>query len=459
MPLVPPDLATRPPPANLRDHIVRTLILAVPVIVARCGLLIMVTVDTIMTGQAGGQELAYLGIAFAPHLTMLVIGIGLLSGTVILVSQADGAGRIRDCGRVLWIALFDAAVMGLLWAALLFEGERLLLLTGQDPYLARGGGHALTMFAWGMPAIYLFTAASMFLEGIGRVKPGMIIMLLANVANAGLNWVLIYGHLGFEPGGAAGAVLATSITRWLMFGCILGYILLMADRHAYGVLAPLRGFWMLQRRFLRLGVPMSLSYAFETTAFLSITIMAGWLGATQVAAYQASLNVVAFCFMIAIGMSTATSVRVGNAIGRRDRTGMAMAGWTGTGLILTAMIPLAIIVALFPQTLAGIYTSDAEVAALIVATLTVAALLIPGDGLQGVLLGALRGAADVWPTTALGFLSFWIIMVPSAWYLGHQAGLGLPGLLWAQLIGLSAAALFFGLRFLVISRRDIRPFA
>ncbi|MBT7615222.1 MAG: MATE family efflux transporter, partial [Rhodospirillaceae bacterium] len=322
MAFLPPDLAVRPAAGNLREHVSRTLRLAGPVIVARCGMLIMITADTIMTGQAGGQELAYLGLAFAPHITMLVIGIGLLSGTVILVSQADGAGRKHESGRILWVAMLDALILGLILSLVLFKGEAFLLLFGQEPELAAGGGKAMLMFAWGMPAIYLFTAVSMFLEGIGRVKPGMIVMLAANLVNIAFNWVLIYGHLGFEPGGAAGAVLATSLTRWLMFFAIFTYIFLMADRHALGIFQPITGLVKLQFRFLRLGIPMALSYAFETTAFMTITMLAGWLGAASIAAYQAAMNVNGLCFMVAIGMSTATAVRVGNAIGRHDRHGM-----------------------------------------------------------------------------------------------------------------------------------------
>lgn len=460
MKLVPPDLATRPAAGSLREHVARTLKLAWPVIVARCGLLIMVTVDTIMTGQAGGTELAYLAIAFSPHITMLVIGIGMLSGAVILVSQADGAGRKHACGRILWVALLDGLILGLLWSLVLFEGEAFLLWTGQEADLARGGGYAMSMFAWGMPAIYLFTAASMFLEGIGRVKPGMIVMLAANIVNAGLNWWLIYGDPEVVPGGAAGAVLATSLTRWIMFGAIACYILfLMKDAHVYGIFRRIENFMDLQKRFLRLGIPMTLSYTFETTAFMSITIMAGWLGAASVAGYQAAMNVNAFCFMVAIGMSTATSVRVGNAVGRHDRPGMETAGWVGVGLIGLCMVPLAGLVALFPESLASIYTNDAAVIPIIVAGLFVAVFLILGDGFQGVLLGALRGAADVWPTTGLGLVAFWLIMVPLAWLMGHHWGWGVPGLLWAEVIGIFAATFLFGWRFRVIARREIKPFS
>ncbi len=458
--LTPPDPAQRPAADSLREHVVRTFNLAWPVIVARCGQLVMVTVDTIMTGQAGGTELAYLAIAYAPQIAMLVIGIGMLSGAVILVSQADGANRKHECGRILWVALLDGLILGLLWSLILFEGEALLLLTGQEADLARGGGAAMVMFAWGMPAIFLFTGASMFLEGVGRVKPGMVIMLAANIVNAGLNWYLIYGDPDVVPGGADGAVLATNLTRWIMFFAIAGYILfLMKDAGVYGIFRRVENFFGLQKRFLRLGIPMTLSYTFETTAFMSITIMAGWLGVASVAGYQAAMNVNAFCFMVAIGMSTATSVRVGNAVGRQDRKGMETAGWVGTGLIGLLMTPLACLVILFPESLASIYTNDPAVVPVIVAGLFIIFFLIVGDGLQGVLLGALRGAADIWPTTGLSFLAFWIVMVPMAWLLGHHLQGGVPGLLWAQVIGIIAAMLLFGWRFRIIARRDIRPFS
>lgn len=447
----------RPPANTLSEHIRRTLALAAPVIVARCGMLVMVTADTIMTGHAGPAELAYLAISFSPHITMLVIGIGLLTGVVVLVSQADGAGHQRACGQIFWVGLANAAVLGSFWALVMTQGESILHLFGQSDDLARGGGRALGMFAWGMPAIYGYVATAMFLEGIGRTRPGMFVMIGANVINVGLNWVLIYGNLGFEPMGAAGAVLATSLTRWVMLGALLAYVFTMADRDTYGLFHRIEAPWRRQWRFLRLGAPMALSYSAETTAFMTITMMAGIMGEAHVAGFQATMNVVAFCFMVAIGMSTATSVRVGNAVGRRDPVGLRLAGWTGAGLIVVAMILLAGAVAVWRLPIAAIYTSDATVQAIILAGLVVVSFLLFCDGLQAVLVGALRGAADVWPTTLIGFISFWVVMVPAAWLLGPRLGGGVPGLLWGEAIGALVAAVLLALRFHVISRRVIRP--
>ena len=449
--------ALRPPANTLAEHVRRTLGLAAPVIVARCGMLVMVTADTIMTGHAGPAELAYLAISFSPHIAMLVIGIGLLTGVVVLVSQADGAGRQRACGEIFWVGLANAVALGLVWALVMTQGEAILHLFGQSDDLARGGGRALGMFAWGMPAIYGYVATAMFLEGIGRTRPGMFVMIGANVVNVALNWVLIYGNLGFQGDGAAGAVLATSITRWVMLAALLAYVFTMADRDRYGLFHRIERPWRLQIRFLRLGAPMALSYAAETTAFMTITMMAGIMGAMQVAAFQATMNVVAFCFMVAIGMATATSVRVGNAVGRRDPKGLRMAGWTGAGLITVAMVLLAAAVVVWQAPIAAIYTSDTGVQGLILAGLAVVAFLLVADGWQAVLVGALRGAADVWPTTMIGFLAFWAVMVPCAWLLGPYLGGGVAGLIWAEAIGATVAAALLAVRFRVVSRRAIAP--
>lgn len=453
----PDHAALRPPAMTLAEHVRRTLALAAPVIVARCGMLVMVTADTIMTGHAGAAELAYLAISFSPHIAMLVIGIGLLTGVVILVSQADGAGRKEACGRIFWIGLGNALVLGLFWAAVMTEGEAMLRLFGQGEDLARGGGRSLGMFAWGMPAIFLYVAAGMFLEGIGRTQPGMYVMIGANIVNVGLNWVLIYGNWGFEPMGAAGAVLATSLTRWLMLAAILAYIFTMADRDRYGLFRAIENPLRLEARFLRLGAPMALSYAAETTAFTAITMMAGIMSANHVAGFQATMNVVAFCFMVAIGMATATSVRVGNAVGRRDMAGLRLAGWTGAGLIAVAMVLLSGAIAIWREPIAAIYTADPEVQAIIYAGLFVATVVLVFDGLQAVMVGALRGAADVWPTTLIGMVSFWVAMVPAAWLLGPHLDGGVQGLLWGEAIGIGLATVLLVLRFRVVTRRDVRP--
>jgi MATE family multidrug resistance protein len=206
-----------------------------------------------------------------------------------------------------------------------------------------------------------------------------------------------------------------------------------------------------------MGAPLAVGTALETTAFSAMATFAGWLGDAEVAAYTVTLNFVTLSFMMTVGISTATAVRVANAVGRGDRRGLLLAGWVGTGLVVAVMLVLAMILALWPEAIAGVYTGDPAVRVLVVAAFAVAAPLLIVDGLQGVLMGAVRGAADVFVPTWLHAVSFWIVTVPLGYALGVALGHGVTGLMWALLIGLVLASLLLGGRFHVISRRHIRP--
>ena len=181
------DMRVAPsPPAvtrmSLRQHIRRTMALAVPVMLARAGLIIMMTVGTVMVGQAGPHELALYAISLAPQNMMLVIGIGLLIGGAVLTAQADGARRSEQCGRIWKQTMIVAACVGLAYAVALQWSEAILRALGQTPELSPPAAAACcAKFAAGMPPILLFVACSGFLEGIGRPKPGMVVSLAFNL--------------------------------------------------------------------------------------------------------------------------------------------------------------------------------------------------------------------------------------------------------------------------------------
>lgn len=455
MPAVPADSSPRSAPFG--RHIMETLRLAVPVMLARVGLVAMVVVDTLMCGQAGPEALASYGISLAPQATLMVAGFGLLMGTGVLVAQADGAGRAELCGRIWRHSLMIAGALGAAFALVFLAGEAILEALGQEPAIAAGGGATLTMFGPGMPAILMYVATIAFLEGIRRPRAGMAVALAANVLNAALNWLLIYGHLGLPAMGAPGASLATSIARWAMLAALVGYVLLMPDGARYGVRAPLAGHYAQARKLLRLGLPLALATGLETTAFAATTVFAGWLGRDALAAYQVATNVMVLIFMLAIGVSTATAVKVGNAVGRGDQAGVARAGWTGAGLILVLMLGAGVIVFLARRPIAQLYGDDPAVISAAAAALAIVAGMVILDGMQGVLMGAVRGAADVLVPTAMQGVAFWAVSVPAAYWLAIGWGGGIPGLLSGLLLGLIAASLMLGWRFHAISRRAIAP--
>ena len=443
-------------PSSILVHIRETFALALPVMVSRAGMVVMITVDSVMSGWAGANELAYYGIALAPQGTLLVIGFGLLLGTTVLTAQADGAGQRETCGRVWRLAMLLALILGVAdWAAA-SAGYDILLWLGQDDHIAAGGGATLRMFGSGMPAVLLFVATLCFLEGIGRPKPGMVVTLGANILNVGLNWIMIFGHWGFPAMGAPGAALATSITRWAMFGALLLYVLTMPGHRRYGVRASLAGHYGLLRKMLRLGGPLALATGIESSAFSAAAIFAGWLGGISLAGYQIAANVTVLAFMLAVGVSTATAVRVGNAVGRGDAGAVERAGWAGFGIIVAVMAIVALALGMTRATVASLFNGDPAVIAVAAGGLSVVAFMMIVDGLQCVLAGALRGVADTIVPSAIYGLSLWVVTVPATYFLGIRFGFGIEGLLWGLVAGLILACALLGWRFHVVSRRPVR---
>jgi len=448
----------RPPAASLGEHVRRTLKLAIPVMIARCGLIIMVTVSAILCGHAGSDVLAAYALSLAPHVTLLVLGIGLMAATTILSAQAEGGGRHGAVGGVWRTSLLIGLGLGIVEAVPLAFGPAILAAMGQEPELAVPAGEALQMFAYGMPPIFMFLATTNFLEGIGRPKIGMTITLAANVINGGLGFLLIDGHWGFPAMGAAGATLATTITRWCMLAAALTYVLaIMPDRRRYDI--RLLGGFKLEtaRKQLRLGLPLAVSIGLQTAAMAFVTTMAGWQGPDTVAAYQICNNVVGFVFMLSIGLSTATAVRVANAIGRGDAEGRAKAAWVGLGMVLSLQVVIGLLIFLLRPWLAAAYTPDPAVLALAVPGLAIVAFAVVMDGAHNVLQGSLRAHGDVLVPLCVYLFAYWVVSVPLSYLLGSELGWGAQGFLGGNLVGYALAFLLLAWRFRIVARREVKP--
>ncbi len=448
-----------PPPGGytLASHVSRTLLFALPIMLARAGSLILVTVDTVMTGRAGAEELAHYGLSLAPFIFIMVLGIGLLVGVVILTAQRDGAGRPESCGVVWRNGMFLGGALGLFGGLLLLAGEPLFLLLGQSPTMAAGAAEALAMSAIGLPAILLYIATVFFLEGIGRPTPGMVVALSANLVNIGLNWLLIEGNWGLPAMGASGAALATSLTRWLMIAVLAVYVFRMPGNRRYGVRGGLKDTEETARKLIRLGAPLAAMTALEVGAFALVSTFAGRLGEINMAGYQVAMNVVSLVFMLSLGFAGATSVRVANAVGRGDRSGVLVAGWTASGLDLVLMVLLGLALWAAPGPVAAFYTDDPAVRAVAMAGLAVITVMIVVDGTQVVLVSAVRAMGDVLVPLCIYGFTLWIIGVPLAFWLGVEGGYGVPALFGSMALGLGLASLALALRFHIIGRRDLRP--
>lgn len=194
------------PQETIKEQVTETLRLAVPVIFSRLGIMLLQVVDTAMVGKVAAMELAYLGIGLPPSYWLLMLGMGLLMGAGILTSQANGAGRQHEVATIWVSSMRHGIVFSVICVCVSYFGGDLLLLTGQDADIAEGAGRVMVAFGWGMPAVMAFAATSAVMEGIKRPNVSMFLMIIANIINIGMNWVLVYGYWGFEKMGAEGAM-------------------------------------------------------------------------------------------------------------------------------------------------------------------------------------------------------------------------------------------------------------
>ena len=440
---------------RLQRHVPELLRLAWPVIIARLGITTFQLADTIMVGRFGSRDLAYLAIANSPVQAVLIGTLGLLVGTTIVSAHAIGANTPQAAGHAWRRSLPYGLWLGVAAAALCLLGTPFLRLVDQPPDLVDGGGPLIAVLGLGVPAYLIFITSSFFLEGIKRPQAAMLVMVLGNLVNVAANWVLIYGHLGFPALGAEGSAWATTLVRVVMAVAIVAYIWwLLPDRDRYAVRARPPGGWRDWAYQRRLGYASGLSLGAEAGSFAIVLLMAGWLGGLALAGYGITLNVVATAFMVSLGFSSATGVRVGTAYGRRDSADLALAGWTGLAVNTLVMGVIAAVVLLFNDGIAAIYSQDAALIALTAPLIAFAASIVVADGGQSVIMHALRGRGETWVPTVLHFICYFAIQIPICYLLAFPLGRGVPGLLEGILIGALCATVALGLRFWWLGRRD-----
>jgi len=438
---------------RLRSHVGELLRLAAPVIVSRAGLMVMMAVDTAIVGRYGAQDLAYFGLAHLPANVMVGTGVGLMMGTVAATAYALGAGKPEECGLALRRSLPYALLLGVLMAVIALFGEPLFRLAGQAPDVAAGGAAVLAVLGLGMPGMMLYITAGFFLEGLKRPVPVMLAMLAGNLANFGLAYALVWGAFGLPALGAVGSGWATSIVRWGMGLGLLAYVWRMADRDRWHVRGPWRGWWRDGARQRKLGYAAGLSIGVESSAFAALGLIAGMVSPLALGAYTVGLNVIAVPFMAAVGLASATAVRVAVAYGRGDRLDMALAGWTGLAVTSAILALVGVLYRYAPELVAGIYASDAELLARVVPLIAFSAWILVVDGGQTVMANALRGRHDVWVPTVLHFVSYAVVMIPVSAVLVFVLERAERGLFEGIFIASVVSVTILSLRFAHLSRR------
>jgi multidrug resistance protein, MATE family len=437
-------------PARIRSELRPMLRLAVPVILAELGWMAMGVVDTIMVGPLGPAASAATGIGTSLHMAFAIFGMGLLLGLDTLVSQSFGARQFTACHR--WLFHGVLLALGLTPPLMLICGLLYFAIPWLDfhPDVRPLLEAYFVVIVWSSPFLLLYAAFRRYLQGIHIVTPVMFALVSANLVNAGGNWALIYGHLGFPALGVAGAAWATLLSRLYMASVLLIAIVIydrwrLRDRTAM----KFDRAWL--RRLIQLGFPAASTVALEVGVFAAATALAGRLAPVAAASHQIALNIAALSFMIPLGLASAGAVRVGHAVGAQDPRRAAAAGWTAILLGIAFMTSAAAAFFIAPRTLIGLFTREEGVLAVGSSLLFVAAIFQLFDGIQGVATGVLRGLGDTKTPMVTNLAGHWLFGLPVGYSLCFVYGFGVIGL-W---IGLSAGLIIAGAVLLFVWNRQI----
>lgn len=453
-----------PPSGITRSRLLqesRTLLtLAGPVMVAQLAQTANGFVDTVMAGQAGAADLAAVALGTSLWLPLYLFIVGIMTSTSAIVSHLYGAGRIAEAGRAVHQAVWISLPLGLISFVLLRNTAPILQLLDVETTLIPLTQGYLEGISWGFPAICFFLALRFFAEGLGQPRLVMVVSVVGLLINIPCNYVLIFGKLGFPAMGGPGCGWATAFVMWLMAVCMAGYCLLL-DRQ---IGANLR--WMFGRLHprevidqLRLGIPIGLSIFFEVSVFCVISLLVARLGTTVIAGHQVALNVASLVFMIPLSLSLAFGVRLGHCVGAKDRAGLENVAVAGMLLVMLFATLNAVVMTLARESIASLYSNDANVIALATSLLMFAAFFQLSDGLQVGAAGALRGMKDTRYPMAITLISYWVVALS----IGYGLAFGLFGWppmgaqgFWIGLFaGLSCAAILLNTR-LYIKIRHMR---
>lgn len=413
--------------------------LALPIVLAQVGIMSMGVVDTVMVGRVSAEALAAVALGNLYFITLSIPSTGLLMVLDPLVSQAVGG---RDGERVA-LAVQRAVVLSVVLAAVtsvaLWPVHAVLSFFRQpEPLVVLATSYVRISIAALLPFL-AFGVLRQSLQAMHHTRAIVLVAVMANVVNAGLNWMLIYGHLGFPRMGVAGSAWATCASRWVMAIALL----LGGWRALQPALLPRRAAALdgaALAHMVRLGAPIGLQQLLEIGVFAAIGLLMGALGARQMAAHQVALNLASLTFMVPLGVGAAAAVRVGNAVGAGDAAAARERARTalvvGAGFMLcTGTVMIAV-----PRAIAALYTDQAEVAMLAATLIPIAGVFQVFDGIQAVSAGVLRGLGDTRAPFVINLAGFWLIGFPVSIALGFHSTLGAVGLWWGLVAGLVVVA-------------------
>lgn len=440
--------------------------LAYPVMIGMLGHTFVQFIDNVMVGQLGTAELAAISLGNSFVFIAMSIGIGFSQAITPLIAEADGAKKDNDISGIFEHSFLICLILGLILFTVVFLNRNLLYFMNQPIEVVKLASPYLFWVSFSLISIVTFQSFRQFADGLSFTKAAMYSTLLGNVINVILNFFLIFGLWIFPKLGVEGAAIGTLISRICMLIFIVVYLKLHKKLSKY-----IKRFFpstvQIQRlkKIIYLGLPSALHSFFEVAFFISAVWMAGIIGKNSQAANQIALNLASMTYMVALGVGVAAMIRVGNQRGTMNFIKLREVALSTLLLIIIIDIFFCIIFLIFNDYLPLLYldlgdsnnlTDVNEVIELASKLLIIAGVFQLFDGIQAVVLGALRGMQDVNKPALIIFLSYGLIGFPTSYFLGFYTKLSVVGIWIGLMTGLLSSSLFLFLRFNYLSKKTIR---
>ena len=439
--------------------------LAAPVMLGMLGHTFVSFVDNIMVGQIGTAELAAVSLGNSFMFIAMSIGIGFSTAITPLVAEADSANDFEKGKSAFKHGLFLCTVLGVLLFLLLLLAKPLMYLMKQPIEVVELAIPYLDLVAISLIPLIIFQGIKQFSDGLSLTKYPMYATIVANVVNVGLNYLLIFGKFGFPEMGIVGAAYGTLVSRVIMVAYL--WWLLKGRKKSKDYVTNIKFFVLdklMLKKIIGLGTPSAMQMFFEVAIFTAAIWLSGLLGKNPQAANQVALNLSSMTFMVAMGLSVASMIRVGNQKGlhqylelRRVAVSLFLMGFIFAVIFASLFL---IFNQFFPRLYVDLddavnFKDNLEVVTIASQLLIAAAIFQISDSLQVIVLGALRGLQDVKIPTIITFVSYWLIGFPVSWYLGKADAYGSFGIWLGLLAGLTTAAILLFIRFNYLTKRLI----
>lgn len=433
---------------KIRAEAKETLRIGIPIIIAQLLQMSMNFVDTVMAGNLSAGDLAAVAIGGALLNPIIMLAAGTLMAINPIVAHHFGARNLKAIGQSTQQALWLSLILSLPFFFLLRNMDWALHLLDVDPEIIDPAMSYLTAMSWGIFPIFGFYVLRYFNEGLSATKPSMLAALLGLPVNIIGNYILMYGKLGLPALGSTGTGYSSSLAALAMFFTMFIFTARYKPYQRFKIFSSLHlPQWSYIKDIFNIGIPIGLSSTMETSTFALVSLLMGSLGTLAVAGHQVAMNFSSMAFMIPYGLSTAITTRVGQAAGQNNIAEARHRGYVGISLAVSCMIVMALVMFLFPDTIASLYTDDPAVNDIAISLLYMAAIFQISDGFQVSGYGTLRGLKDTKIPMVVNFIAYWMVGIPIGYFLGMMQGIGPQGLWIGLIVGLTIAAVLHNTRF------------